>query len=133
MSWRQSIAAIASGALLLAAIAASGTAQPRPSSYSEFDASIAPGDAKALRAAILDGRRSAIYLQRGRYVLDNPVVIDRKRPLFLHGADRIHVELVAKDPARPLFLVRNAPLLNFAGVNLWPSAGSDETLDARAI
>jgi hypothetical protein len=66
-------------------------------------------------------------------VLDNPVPIDRTEPLFIHGADRVHVVLVAKNPTEPLFLVRSAPLVNFAGMNLWPSADAGSLVNARAI
>ena len=104
-----------------------------PSSYAEFDTSVAPGDARALQAAITGGVSRAIFLQSGRYALENPVVIDRTQPLYLHGADRSGVVLVAKNPSRPLFLVRNAPRLNFAGLDFYPSADAPETLDARAI
>jgi len=120
-------------AFLLAAAVVPASAQTRPTSYAEFDDSIAPGDAAALRAAITGGQRNYIYLQRGYYVLDNPVVIDRTEPLFIHGVDRLSVILVAKNPTQPLFLVRNAPLLNFAGVHFWPSGSAAETLNARAI
>ena len=118
---------------MVLATAFPAAAQTRPTSYAEFDVSISPGDAAALRAAILGGQRDAIFLQRGTYVLDNPVVIDRTRPLFVHGIDRARVRLVAKDPAQPLFLVRNAPLLNFASVHFFPTERAAETLNARAI
>jgi hypothetical protein len=120
-------------ALLLAAITSPVYAQSRPASYAEFDVSIAPGDGAALRAAILAGQRSYIYLQRGHYVLSNPVVIDRASSLFIHGVDRAQVTLTAKDPTQPLFIVRNAPLLNFAGLHFFPTESAANTLDARAI
>jgi hypothetical protein len=118
---------------LLLALAGSAAAQTRPASYAEFDVSIAPGDGVALRAAITGGKLDNIYLRRGFYALDNPVVIDRTRPLFLHGSDRAHVTLVAKNPTQPLFLVQNAPLVNFASIGFWPTASADTTLNARAI
>jgi Pectate lyase superfamily protein len=127
---------IASSAALLfaaAAVSAPATAQSRPASYAEFDLSVAPGDAAALRAAIVEGKKPNIYLQRGHYFLDNPVVIDRTQPLFVHGADRAGVILSAKNPTQPLLVVRNAPLLNFAGLSFFPTAGAADTLDARAI
>jgi pectate lyase-like protein len=116
----------------LVAFARSAGAQV-PSTYAEFDASIAPGDAGALRAAIVAGQTRAIFLQPGRYVLENPVVIDRAQPLLLHGSDRSGVVLVSRNPSQPLFLVRAAPRLNFASLDFQPSANAPETLDSRAI
>ena len=46
------------GMLLVAGFPAA--AQMRPASYAEFDVSIPPGDATALRAAISSGLRDAI-------------------------------------------------------------------------
>ncbi len=117
--------------LLLAAIAAPAAAQTRPGSYAEFDSSIWPEDGAALKDAILGERRDYIYLQAGRYLLDNPVVIDRTTSLFIHGIDRFLVTLIARDPSQPLFLVRNAPLLNFASVRFQPRYA--DTLNARAV
>jgi hypothetical protein len=124
-------AAVLAAGMFGAAFAAS--AQSRPASYAEFDTSIAPGDGAALRAAIVGGQRNYIYLQRGHYVLQNPVVIDRTTSLFVHGADRTQVALVARDPRQPLFIVRNAPLLNFAGLFLFPTETAADTLDAKAL
>ena len=119
--------------LLIAAAGSPAGAQTRPTSYADFDRSIAPGDGSALLTAILAGQKQALFLQPGTYLLDNPVVIDRTRPLFLHGLDRVQVVLAAKNPAQPLFLVRNATLLNFAGLTLFPGLTASSTIDARAI
>jgi len=121
--------------LLLAILlfANSVAAQTRPSSYSEFDASIAPSDGGALKAAIESGAKNYIYLQRGYYVLSNPVVIDRTTSLYLHGADRMFTQLVATDPSQPMFIVKNAPLLNFAGLYFSPTHNSFSSLNARAM
>ncbi len=123
------LAAFAAGLLLAAAPAAA----QRPASYAEFDVGVAAGDGAVLTAAITSGQRNYLYLRPGYYLLDNPVVIDRGTPLFVHGADRQSVILAAKNARQPLFLVRNAPLLNFAGVHLWANAQAGATLNARAV
>jgi hypothetical protein len=105
----------------------------RPASYAEFDTSIASSDGKALKAAVESGAKAYIFLRRGRYVLDNPVVIDRDTSLFLHGSDRTQSILIAKNPALPLFVVKRAPLVNFAGLSFFPTQDSRDTSNARAI
>src|SRR4029453_2032774 len=107
--------------LLLGAVAMPALAQTRPAAYSEFSSSVAPNDGAALKQAITGNAIKYIYLQRGVYVLSNPVVIDRTTSLFIHGADRMATMLVARDPSQPLFVVRSAPLVNFAGVRLYPT------------
>src|SRR2546427_2281265 len=120
--------------LLFATIAGAPIiAQTRPATYAEFSTSVAPSDGAALKAAITGKAVNYIYLQRGYYVLANPVVIDRTTPLFIHGADRMSTVLVASDPTQPLFVVHSAPLVNFAGVRLQPSRNRLSTLYARAI
>jgi hypothetical protein len=116
---------------LLCAQAAIG--QTRPASYSEFDTSVAPGDAAALKAAIEGDQVRNIYIQRGYYLLKNPVVINRTDSLFLHGVDRMFTILAASDPSQPLFLVQNAPLLNFAGLHFWPSSSNNTVLNSVAL
>jgi hypothetical protein len=112
----------ASAALaLLSAVAEPGLAQTRPATYAEFTTSVASSDGAALKQAIVGGAVAAIYLQRGEYVLDNPVVIDRTTSLFIHGAERNGTILIAKDPSQPLIVIKNAPLVNFAGVRLHPT------------
>src|SRR5262249_8398156 len=103
-----------------------------PASYSEFYTGVAPGDAAALKAAILDPTKPYTYVQTGTYVLDNPVVINRTNSLFIHCADRLSARLIAKDPSQPLFKVVNAPLFNIAGCLLFP-AGDYTHTDTRAI
>lgn len=120
-------------ALLLAAAAVPATAQSRPVSYAEFDVSIARGDGAALGAAITGGVSKYIYLQSGVYALDNPVVIDRTNSLFIHGIDRVTTILVAKNPQQPLFVLRNAPLLNIAGIRLFPNWHAQATLHSKAL
>jgi hypothetical protein len=62
------------------------------------------------------------------------VVIDRTTSLFIHGADRMATMLVARDPSQPLFVVRSAPLVNFAGVRLYPTRQTvSPPLNAKAI
>lgn len=83
----------------------------RPVSYDGFvDAKTYP----SVEQAIAHNRY--VYLRPGVYVLNNPVIIDRDTPLFIHGGSRMDTVLKPKDPTQPLFIVRRAPLLNFSGV-----------------
>ena len=109
-----------------------GRAADRPASYAEFDTSIPVSSGRALKAAI-EGGTPYIFVRRGTYVLDNPVVIDRGHSLFVHGADRTQTWLVAADPTRPLFVVKRAPLVNFAGLAFEPTRDAPSTANARAI
>ena len=61
-----------------------------------------------------------IFVPQGVHVIDNPLVIDRDTPLFIHGADRAGTLLVAKDPKQPLLVVKRAPLVNLAGLPASP-------------
>jgi hypothetical protein len=119
-------------ALVIALAAAAATAQQRPATYAEFDTSVGPGDGTALEAAIKSGKKN-IYLQRGDYVLDNPIVIDRTTPLYLHGIDRMATRLVAFDTTKPLFVVKNAPLVNLAGLRLQPTVRTPSALHSVAL
>jgi len=86
---------------------------PRPSSYDSFI------DAKSfvsLEQAIATSKY--IYLEPGVYMLNNPVVIDSADSLFIHGGSRMDTILKPKDPTKPLFIVKNASLINFAGLYL---------------
>jgi hypothetical protein len=105
----------------------------RPASYAEFDTSVGATDAAALKAAIEKGQSKYIYVRSGYYYLDNPVVIDRTESLYLHGQDRMYTVLAAKNPSQPLFVVRNAPLLNFAALHFLPTGILPSTVNARAI
>src|SRR5215471_19464370 len=118
---------------LLAMVALCCVAAARPASYAEFDTSVAASDGAALKAAIEGGQKQFIYVRSGYYTLDNPVVIDRTTSLFLHGQDRMYAVLVAKNPTQPLFVIRNAPLVNFAGLHLYPIRNVLQTLDSVAI
>src|SRR5208283_5422143 len=87
---------------------------PRPSSYDSFI------DAKSfvsLEQAIATSKY--IYLEPGVYMLNNPVVIDSADSLFIHGGSRMDTILKPKDPTKPLFIVKNASLINFAGLYLF--------------
>ena len=116
-------------------ITAVGTAaaQTRPTTYAEFNTSVQAADAQALRAVITAGSATAIYLRRGIYEIWNPILIDRSTPLFIHGADRFDTRLVARDPTKPLFQIRRAPLVNFAGVTFQPTRSFTHMLNAKAI
>lgn len=91
---------------------ASLAADWRPASYDAFV------DARRYRdveQTIASNRY--VYLKPGVYVLDNPVVINRSQPLFITGAGRMQTILKPRNPARPLFIVERAPLINFAGIH----------------
>jgi len=60
---------------------------------------------------------SFLYFPPGVYMLNNPIIIDRDTPLFLHGADRMKTILQPANPG-PLFIVRKAPLINVAGLRI---------------
>ena len=120
-------------AAVLVALAAAATAQTRPATYAEFDTSIGPGDGTALEHAIRGGAIKSIYLQRGDYILDNPIVIDRTTPLYIHGIDRMQTRLVAFDTTQPLFVVKNAPLINLAGIRLQPTVRMASRLHSTAL
>ncbi len=86
----------------------------RPATYDDFiDATKAGG----LEKAISEGGEH-IYLPPGRYRVDNPILIDRERPLFLHGANRMATTIVGRNARQPLFLVRRASTVSIAGVKL---------------
>jgi hypothetical protein len=67
---------------------------------------------------------SYIYLPPGTHVVNNPLVIDRDEPLFIHGAGQRGTRLVAKNRGRPLILVQRVPLLNLSNLQLIPASGS---------
>lgn len=92
--------------------AARGT-DGRPASYDAFVA-LEPGAslAKALAA------HRHVYLRPGVHRVDNPLVVSRDEPLFLHGADRVHTRLVPRHPEHPLFVLEKAPHVNLAGLRL---------------
>jgi hypothetical protein len=120
-------------AVLALALAVAAGAQPGISDALSFDTSVRPGDARGLELGIQRGISELIYLQHGVSVLNNPVVIDRARPLRLLGADRVATALVARNPRQPLFLVRRVPRFNLTGLSLFPSAYARDMPNARAV
>jgi hypothetical protein len=102
----------------------------RPVAYSEFTTVT---DAETLENVINNESADYIYLPVGIYVLDNPIVIKRKTPLYIHGANRSSTRLVSQDPTQPLFEIRQGPLVNFTNLNLDPTGEISETVDARAV
>jgi len=75
-------------------------------------------------------KESYICFPRGSYVVDNPIVIDRDRPLFLHGGDRIRTRLSPKNPGKPLLVIKRATLVHLAGMRLHYG---NKAIDARNI
>ncbi len=85
----------------------------RPETYDGFvDASRHRSLARAIANA------SQVYVRPGNHVVENPIVIDRDGPLFLHGADRMGTSIVGKNQGKPLFLIRRATAVGFAGLRL---------------
>ena len=99
----------------------------RPASYDEFVVVEKPG-----QLASRVSQESFLYLPPGDYPIDNPLVIDRDAPLFLHGGSRGRTRLLARNPSQPLILVKRASLVNLANLMLAPSANEQRT-DARAL
>jgi len=114
-----------SGLLLLIALLPVDTqgasAQSGPASYAGFkDATTFKNLTAALAAS------EQLYFPPGRYRVDNPLVIDRDRPLFLHGADRIRSVLVGKHPGLPLLVINRASVVSLASLRLQASNDADE-------
>lgn len=83
----------------------------RPDSYDLF---VNVREYPSLEKAI--EKNKYIYLPPGEYRINNPIVIDRTDPLFMHGGSRMDTILKPKNPAQPLFIIKNASLINFAGL-----------------
>jgi len=93
----------------------------RPAAYSEF---VSVKGFASVGEAIRKAKY--LYFPPGDHVVNNPIVIDRGRTLYLHGGDRMRTMLRAKHPAKPLFIVKKATLINVAGLRVGPSVtGSD--------
>lgn len=94
----------------------------RPTSYDEF---VAVDRYRSLAQAIANEKYLYFPPRTGRrdpnYWVDNPIVIDRSAPLFLHGADRAGTRLRARNPKEPLFIVRRASVINVANLRPWPA------------
>jgi hypothetical protein len=93
----------------------------RPLAYSEFKTL---DSAAALEASIAAGVDRFLYLPPGTYRLRNPILISRSIPLVIHGASVKGVVLEAADPTQPLFVIRNATLVQFANLRLRPDSSA---------
>lgn len=99
----------------------------RPESYAAFvDVTGFDSFAQAVASA------NALYVPPGRHLVENPVVIDRATPLFVHGADRMGATLVGKNPGKPLFVIRRAPLVSIASLRLFAN-GDPKAVDQAAL
>jgi hypothetical protein len=98
----------------------------RPESYASF---VSVGQHASLEEAIAKERY--VWLPAGDYVIDNPLVIRRDEPLFIHGGDRSHTRILGADPSKPLIVIEKAPLVNFTSVMLRP--GKVATPNAQAL
>lgn len=118
-------------AVSLVAIVASTAAAlpgPRPTLYSEFTTVVTPANLETLI-----GTEDYLYLPDAIYELDNPVVISRTTPLFIHGSNRSSTQLVALNPGLPLFEIQSGGVVNFTNVNLRPTRNFPTQADTRAI
>ena len=107
-------------------------AQSRPTAYSQFDSTITT--AAGLKTALESSATNTyIYLRRGTYVLDNPVVVDKPGTLYLHGTDSRFTQLVALRPELPMIIVSRAALVNVAGVDFWPTKNRRHYLRSTAM
>jgi hypothetical protein len=109
-----------------AAANAAPLAISRPESYDGF---VPVASHASLAEAIAKERY--LWLPAGDYLVDNPLVIRRDEPLFIHGGDRSHTRILGRDPTKPLIVIEKAPLVNFTSVMLRP--GTIGTPDARAL
>lgn len=87
----------------------------RPAQYSNFTT---VSTSAALNTALNSGTINYIYLPPGDYTVSNPIIINRNTPLFIHGGDRMGTRLIPSDNTKPMFIVRNAPLINITGLYL---------------
>ena len=88
-------------------------ASARPASYDSF---VTVKEEHGAQQAITGNRY--VYFPPGTYEFDNPVIIDRSEPLFIHGGSRMGTILRPRNPALPLFVVRSGSLINFANLYL---------------
>lgn len=116
--------------VLLFALSAGAQAIEIPQRPATYDSFVNAGDFESLAKAL--DSATEVYLPPGRHVVSNPIVIDRDRPLFVHGADRMATTLVGRDPGKPLFVVHRAPAVGFANLRLIANR-SPEGLDQSAI
>jgi hypothetical protein len=121
------IAGLALAFASLLAPAAFAADAERPVHYGAFRPAT---DFESLEAAI--AAEPYVYLPPGTYLVDNPLVIDRDTPLFVHGATRRGTRIVARDPQKPLLLLKRTPLLNLSNLTLSPTTASSRT-GSRAL
>lgn len=101
--------------------------QQQPPHYDDFKLL---SDFPSLREAI--GRESFILLPTGEHVIDNPIVIDQDRPLYLLGITRQCVQLTPKNVREPMFIVKRVPFLKCAYFSMGPdTVANDPKLDLR--
>jgi len=119
---------LASLLVIMRPAAPSPTALVRPNTYDDFDTSVLANDAVALKKLIQGNAVNFIYLRNGTYKLNNPVYINRPTSLYVHGQDEMRTVLVAQNPTQPLFIVQNATILNFAGLDIDPTRDAPSTI-----
>ena len=87
-----------------------------PASYNDFKLSTAYSSLnEAIKA------ESFIIIPPGEYEIENPIVIDQDRPLYLLGVARQRVHLVPMHVKEPMFIVKRAPFVKCAYFSMGPT------------
>ena len=86
-----------------------------PKSYEDF---VLLDKYPSLNKAI--SKEKFIIIPEGKYVIDNPIIINRNTPLYILGAARQRVVLVPKNLSKPLFIVKKAPFFKIAYLSIGP-------------
>jgi len=87
-----------------------------PKSYDGF---VSARDYGSLEEAIASEQK--LWLPAGEYVVDNPLVIRRDTPLYLHAGDQSHTRIIGIDATKPLIVIETAPHVSLVGLMLVPA------------
>ena len=90
-----------------------------PDSYDDF---VLLGQYGSLNEAV--SSEEYIIIPAGTYEIDNPIIINRERPLYILGVARQRTHLVPKDVSKPLFIIENVPFFKCAYLSLGPTTVS---------
>lgn len=83
----------------------------------DIEGFICISDAGSLQRSIADGSEK-ILIPQGKYLIDNPIVLNRGGLLFLFGAGRLRTKLIARNPNQPLFVVRQSARFAILGLEM---------------
>ena len=98
--------------ILLTELNADDSTDCRPANYSEFRLV-----EKELTQELVN-EHSNLFLVDKTYIIDNPLIIDKKKCFFMHGLDRVHSKIEPKNLGEPLLIVRNSSLFNLTNIKL---------------